>query len=228
MSNAYAYTQFDSPITISEIGDALQAAHRDAEALRDQARAEGYAAGHAEGLAAAREQALPALAAITAAGHELGAQRDQLLAGVEQDAIALAFDLAAQILAAAVEVAPERVLDVARHALRHLAERRQVTLIVHPDDLALLSEAVPEIQSELGGIEHLSVQADRRVMRGGAIARTVAGEIDAGLTAQLSRARDLVADALAGQLPAAATLTAPLAAGSPDAEPALADVVDEY
>jgi flagellar biosynthesis/type III secretory pathway protein FliH len=37
------------------------------------------------------------------------------------------------------------------------------------------------------------VQADRRVPRGGVIARTEAGEIDATIRAQLSRAREIVA-----------------------------------
>jgi flagellar assembly protein FliH len=52
---------------------------------------------------------------------------------------------------------------------------------------------VLRLQSELGGIEHCNVQADRRVGRGGVIARTEAGEIDATIEAQLSRAREIVA-----------------------------------
>lgn len=208
----YAFAQLDSPVTVSEIGDALAAAQREAERLREQGRAEGYAAGHAAGLAAAREQALPALAAIAAAGAELGALRSRVVAELEQDAIAFAFNLSEQILAGAIEVKPERVLDVARHALRHLADRRQVTLIVHPEDLALLKEALPELEAELGGIEHMAVQSDRRVSRGGAIARTEAGEIDAGIAVQLGRARELVVEALGGQLPDPAALAAPLQA----------------
>jgi flagellar biosynthesis/type III secretory pathway protein FliH len=104
-----------------------------------------------------------------------------------------------------VEVEPERVVDVARHALRHLSDRRFVTLVVHPDDLGWLSASVAELQATLGGNDHLAVQADRRVGRGGAIARTETGEIDAGLGVQLARARELVADALSVsvELPAA-------------------------
>ena len=88
---------------------------------------------------------------------------------------------------------PERVLDVARNALRRLTERRHVTLVVNPADLELVSECVEQLQSELGGIEHLDVQSDRRVGRGGVVARTNAGEIDAGIDTQLARAREIVA-----------------------------------
>jgi flagellar assembly protein FliH len=220
----YAYAQFDSPVTVSEIGDALAAAQREAEHLREQGRSQGYAEGYAAGLAEAREQALPALTAIAQTGAEFAALRSELIAGLEQDAIALAFDLAEHILAGALAVAPERVLDVARHALRHLSDRRHVTLVVNPEDLAVLTEAVPELLAQLGGIDHLAVQSDRRVSRGGAIARTDAGEIDAGIAVQLAHARELVANALADELPDAPTLNAPLTVGPAPA----AELVDEF
>jgi flagellar biosynthesis/type III secretory pathway protein FliH len=71
-----------------------------------------------------------------------------------------------------------------------------VTLVVNPEDLELLSDAIVGLQSELGGVEHCNVQADRRVGRGGVIVRTEAGELDATIDAQLSRAREVVATAL--------------------------------
>jgi flagellar assembly protein FliH len=218
-AGVYAFTQLDSPLTVSEIGDALAAAQREAEVLRERGRREGHAEGYAAGLAEARAQAGPALAAISQASAEFAALRDTVRAEVEQDAIALAFDLAAQIMAGAIDADPSLVLDVARHALRHLTDRRQVTLVVNPDDLAVLSDGVSELQASLGGIDHLAVQADRRVARGGAVARTEAGEIDAGLGVQLARARELVADALAAQLPDAVSLNESLDAPPAPAEP---------
>ncbi|HEV2786804.1 MAG TPA: FliH/SctL family protein [Solirubrobacteraceae bacterium] len=52
--------------------------------------------------------------------------------------------------------------------------------------------------TELGGIEHCGVEADRRVGRGGAIVRTSEGEIDATLETKLSRAREVVEHELGG------------------------------
>jgi flagellar assembly protein FliH len=63
--------------------------------------------------------------------------------------------------------------------------------------LELVGDCVEQLQSELGGIEHLGVQSDRRVARGGAIARTDSGDIDAGIDTQLARAREIVAAAVA-------------------------------
>jgi flagellar assembly protein FliH len=105
--------------------------------------------------------------------------------------VTLALRLAEQIVAGAIAVAPERIVDVAGQAMRRIADRRHVTLVVNPADLELMEQSVQRLQAELGGIEHCNVQADRRVGRGGVVARTEAGEIDASVDAQLFRARDI-------------------------------------
>jgi flagellar assembly protein FliH len=196
---SYAFRQLDAPPpgTSNGIADVLSAVRAEAEQIRAQAWAAGEAEGRAAGMAAARTEAAPAVAAMTAALEAIEQLKAQMLAELEQDAVEMAMRLAEQILAGVVSVEPERVIDVGRNALRHLSERRRVTLVVNPDDLELVSECVDQLQSELGGIEHLGVQSDRRIGRGGAIARTDSGEIDSGLDAQLSRAREIVAAALA-------------------------------
>ena len=206
---AFAFRQLERPATVRDVAAALETARREADAVREQARSEGYAEGHSAGLAEARAQAQPALSALAHAAAELQAVRDALVSELEHDAVQLVFALAERVLAGALEVQPERVLDVARHALRHLSERRQVTLVVNPEDLALVSEGASELAAQLGGIEHLAVQADRRVARGGAVARTEAGEIDAGIAVQLARARELVAEALSVDLSDGVAISAP-------------------
>ena len=195
---SYAFRQLDAPAagTSEDIADVLSAVRNEAEHIRAQAWAAGEAEGRAAGFAAARADAEPAVAALASAHASIEALRAQVLAELEQDAIEMALRLAEQIVAGALSVRPERVVDVARNALRHLADRRHVTLVVNPADLELVSDAVAGLSSELGGIEHLGVQADRRVGRGGAVARTSAGDIDAGIQTQLARAREVVAAAL--------------------------------
>ena len=196
---SYAIRQLDAAAAEASggIADVLSAVRAEAEQIRAQAWAAGEAEGRAAGLAAARNDAAPALGALGTAVQAISDVRAQFVSELEQDAVELAFRLTEQILAGVLAVEPERVLDVARNALRHLSDRRHVTLVVNPDDLELVSECVEQLQSELGGIEHLSVQSDRRVARGGVIARTESGEIDAGMEAQLARAREIVGAALA-------------------------------
>jgi flagellar assembly protein FliH len=198
----YAFRQLDAAAAESSggIADVLSAVRAEAEQIRAQAWAAGESEGRAAGLAAARTDAQPALAALSASAQAISELRDQVVAELEQDAVEMAMRLAEQILAGVLSVEPERVIDVARNALRHLTERRRVTLVVHPDDLDLVSDCVVQLQSELGGIEHLGVQADRRIARGGAVARTDTGDIDAGIDTQLGRARELVAEALSASV----------------------------
>ena len=190
----YAFRQLDAAAADASggIADVLSAVRAEAEQIRAQAWAAGEAEGRAAGLAAARNDAQPAVAALGASIDAIANLRAQVVAELEQDAIELALRLTEQILAGVVSVQPERVLDVARNALRHLTDRRRVTLVVNPEDLELVSECVSQLQSELGGIEHLGVQSDRRVVRGGAIAHTDVGDIDAGLDVQMAKAREIV------------------------------------
>jgi flagellar biosynthesis/type III secretory pathway protein FliH len=55
-----------------------------------------------------------------------------------------------------------------------------------------VNEAMTEIAGSLGGIEHVDVQEERRVPRGGAVVRTTVGELDARIATKLERAREAV------------------------------------
>jgi flagellar assembly protein FliH len=186
----YAFEQLQSaPLPLGAVDDVLSAAAREAEEIRARARAAGEAEGRAHGLQLIQAEAAPALNALRGAAASVEGLANELLDQLEHDAVELALRLAEQIVQGAIAADPALVVGVARTALRRIADRRRVTLIVNPADLDLLGDAVPDLQHELGGIEHLAVHADRRVGRGGAIARTDAGEIDASIEAQLLSAR---------------------------------------
>jgi flagellar assembly protein FliH len=192
---SYTFRQLEAPAGATTHGtaDVLSAAIAQADQIREEARTTGEAEGRAAAMTAVRAEAEPSLQALAGARNALDELRDGLVANLEADAVTLALRLAEQIIAGAIAVAPERLIDVAGQAMRRIADRRHVTLVVNPADLELMQESVLRLQSELGGIEHCNVQADRRVGRGGVIARTDAGEIDATIEAQLSRAAEIVA-----------------------------------
>jgi flagellar assembly protein FliH len=170
----------------------LARAEAEAEMIREAARAEGYEAGRAEALAAL-SPALEALqTSVSAAQAERIAAADQL----EIHAVDLAMFLSERILQGALAVEPARVVEAVRGALRGIVERERVTVLVHPEDLELVREAMDEMRATLGGIEHCEVQAERRVARGGAIVRTQDGDVDARVETKLQRAREVVQNAL--------------------------------
>jgi flagellar biosynthesis/type III secretory pathway protein FliH len=172
--------------------EAMARAEAETAAVHEAARAEGFAAGHAEATAALE----PALSALTEAAVAVQDERVAAAERLERHAVDLALMLAEKVLAGAIAVEPERVVESVRGALRGLVERERITVLVHPDDLELVREAMDGLRATLGGIEHCEVQAERRVSRGGCVVRTPDGDVDARVETKLQRAREVVEQAL--------------------------------
>jgi flagellar biosynthesis/type III secretory pathway protein FliH len=181
-----------APLAPEEAADEVMAtlaqARADAEALRESARAEGYAAGRAEAMASLA----PALEALAAAVESVHAEHLEATERQERRAVDLGLALAEKVLAGALAVQPERVVESVRGALRGLVERERLTVLVNPSDLELVLGAMDGLKASLGGIEHMVVEAERRVARGGCVVRTADGDIDAGVDTKLERAREVI------------------------------------
>ena len=201
--SAVDFSQLTPVASASEPAPSLESAAAQARALVAGAeaeaariRAEAFAAGHAEGFAAARAEALTAFApsgtAISEALRAIQALQLDAADRVEAQAVELAFQIAERVVGGTIAVEPERLLDVVRGALRTVVDRERVTVLVHPDDLDLLRDSIASVTDSLGGVEHIEVQEERRVSRGGAIVRTSFGEVDARLETKLERARSVV------------------------------------
>lgn len=157
-----------------------------AEAEAERIRSEAFAAGYADGREQLLAEMTPSVDALNAAVDAVRALEADMADRVEPQAVELAVQVAERVVAGAIEVTPERVLDVVRGALRTLVERERITVLVHPDDLSLVREALPELEAH----------EERRVTRGGAIVRTALGEVDASIETKLERAREAMLEEL--------------------------------
>lgn len=175
----------------------LAQAKLEAEQLREQARAEGYAdgrrAGHADGAA----EVSRAATALAEAAREIELLRTDTVEAVERDAIELGLELAEKILGGTLKARPDMVVEVVRGALRRISDRRNVTVLVNPADLDTVRTAIGELTARGSGVEVCDLQSEERVSIGGAIVRTAEGEVDASVSTQLERAREVVEDSLA-------------------------------
>jgi flagellar biosynthesis/type III secretory pathway protein FliH len=136
-----------------------------AEAAREAARREGVEAGRQEGLAQVTELLERARAAASAHAD-----------AAEGDLRTLAVRIAEKILARELALSPAAVVDVVRAALAAAAHRTPLVVRVHPDDVAAVRAARPE----------LDVHADPSIGRGGCLVDTEVGTIDARLDVQLA------------------------------------------
>jgi flagellar assembly protein FliH len=167
-------------------------AEAEADRIRNEARQQGFAEGHVAGRAELRAAAEPIVDALSNSIDELRRLQVDVADGVEREAVVLAMEVAEKVVAGTIAVEPERVLDVIRGALRAIVERERVVLMVNPDDLAIVREGLDELAGSLGGMEHVEVQEERRVKRGGAVVRTTVGEVDARVQTKLARAKEAV------------------------------------
>src|SRR3954454_11127701 len=182
-----------APVSDAEaVMDVLAEARAEAEQIREAARQEGYAAGRADAIASLE----PALAALTQALADVrDAQAEQSLE-LERRAVELGLGLARKVVAGALSVEPELVVEVITGVLRGIVERERVTVLVNPADLDIVREAMDGLRDSLGGIDHCVVEAERRVGRGGCLVHTPMVEIDATVETKLERAGEVVAAAL--------------------------------
>lgn len=172
----------------------VAAAHAEARSILVEAEAQhaaGYQAGFAEGIEQSRIAAFAevesAIASLRGAEAGLAHRIEELEEEMAPAAAALAIEVAARVLRAAVSVRPERVIDVVRGAMRRAVDRERLVLRVNPEDLAICREAAPDLLSTIGGIGRLDFFDDQRVTRGSCILETNAGDVDATFESQLER-----------------------------------------
>jgi flagellar assembly protein FliH len=170
----------------------LAQAVADAEGVRDQARAEGFAEGRAAGQAQGQAEIETAIAALREAADGLEALRVEVSDEVERDAVELALTLAGKVIVATLQVRPELVVEVLQGALRRVSGQRSIAIVVNPADLETIRSSLGELREQTAAVERWDLQPDARVQAGGAIVRTVEGEVDACVATQLERAHEIV------------------------------------
>lgn len=188
------YQRWELPNVGDEPAPASQAANdlppqptvRDLEALEQQARDEGRAAGLAEGRALAQQELLQRLAQFDAlceaAARPLQAMDEQVLRELAQ----LAMVVASRVVAHELKLSPELVAHAVREAAGALpAATRELRVRLHPQDLALLQS--------LGAAEkHWTLQADPALARGDCVLESERSRLDARVESRLAALADAV------------------------------------
>jgi len=167
---------------------AAAAAERDA--VLEQARAQGWEAGRAEGFAAGaaqvRAEAEARLAALDQLVAELTRARDEAAARYEEDIVELALAVAARLVRKESSLGSETVRQLLREVLPRLNGVREITISVHPDDLAVLQDDLHALAARAGRAQ-VRWEADPAVTRGGVFVQTDRGGVDATVETRVTR-----------------------------------------
>lgn len=170
------------------------------EGAVEEGRAQGFERGQEEGRRAGAEAGKRE--AFEAAAAELervqrawegsieafeGA-RAEMLGALRRDALTLAVMLAERVVKRVVEVDERVVTRQLEAALEVIARSTRITVAVHPDDEALVREAIPAIASKFADVTHAELVSDASIDRGGCVVRTeTGGVVDATIRSQVER-----------------------------------------
>jgi flagellar assembly protein FliH len=178
------------------VADALRQAGEDVAGAMERARREGYEKGHAEGAAAGRTEALAnarqtfanqqagLVAMFQSAVAEIEAGKERLELAAEKDLLDFAIALAARLTFAIGRLHRESARENLDRALALVAEKSDVTVRCHPDDLTSLSQFAGSVANPGG--RRVQLAADESIKPGGCILRWGRAEVDASLDMQLT------------------------------------------
>ncbi len=188
----------------AEAAALMSDANAQAEALREAAWSEGFYQGQSEARAAveaelraawsARQDALRA--EIDAIAADIASARALLWLRQESEMVALAFDIARQVVKTEVTQNPAVVHAVLANALRRITDKDNVRVRVSVADAPRVKEAREDLLEVVDGLRFIEIVEDRRVGDGGCVIETNAGTIDAKMETQMAEvARALGVDA---------------------------------
>lgn len=191
-------------VALKEAESIIVEARKERERIISGARDEGFAKGLEEGRALGKTEGLKAgkdaavvdwNARFTAlqggfvtALDQFRAARERMLFEAQQDILKLAVLFSERALKRRIEIDPTVIRDQMAAVLAVVARSTALTLRVHPDDLALARESLPELLKRFAPDSHATLEGDPSLSRGSVVARTVKGGIvDASIDTQLSR-----------------------------------------
>jgi flagellar assembly protein FliH len=166
---------------------------RQLEEIQNQAREEGFQQGLQEGRDAGLKELQARIAVLEQLLQTLDQPFTQLDEAVEQQLARLAMLVARQLVRRELKTEPEEVIGVVREALGALPVAvRNVRLMLHPEDAALVREAMPTAQGE----QQMQIVEDPVQSRGGCRVLTDSSQIDASVEARLNA---VIAHVLGGE-----------------------------
>ncbi|MDG2200240.1 MAG: FliH/SctL family protein [Phycisphaerales bacterium] len=182
----------------------IEAARAEAARLLEESRTAGWEAGHAsgttEGEAQGREQAqqehsVQVEAIVTswsAMLEQWQADRAAMFRSAEQDVLAMAVQLAEQIVHRTTLADPGVVRDQLQSALGLVRHASDVQIVINPRDQPLVEELLEELVASFSNCNDVSIQVDPTLAPGGCRLELEGGSIDATLETQLQRMASLL------------------------------------
>ncbi|MBM3839805.1 MAG: hypothetical protein FJ398_17905 [Verrucomicrobia bacterium] len=106
------------------------------------------------------------------------AQVTEMFKTLEKDVIMLAAESAIK-LTSVIPISADMVEAYVREAMNLVEHDTEITVVLHPEDLALLEQHQSSLLNRAGGASILKFRPDAKISRGGCLVETKFGELDA-------------------------------------------------
>lgn len=163
----------------------VAAAESERQVIFDESRAEGSSQGYLEGLKQADQQAAATRQEAIDVLHQAQQLHQDILAGIQQEAVDLAVIIAERVVRRQLEIAPEAVLAIAREIMQRSVQSSYYILIVNPQDVTLVREQRQQLLEAVDHLAQIQVLADPAITPGGCRVETEQGYCDGTIEAQL-------------------------------------------
>ncbi len=156
--------------------------------IQDQARQEGYNAGHAEGLAKGyaegQQQAALEATRLSTLANTFTTEVGKADETISQQVLDLSVDLTRALLKSSLEIRPELVIPIVKEAVRYLpALHPPALLFLNPDDAVLVRARIGDELEKTGW----QLTDDTQLERGSCRVETASNQIDATLPTRWQR-----------------------------------------
>jgi len=165
---------------LTQIDIAVDAARDEAEKIVQQAQAKAQQIREQAHLEGRSEGTREVLGELARARKVYGSALD----AAEADMVEMAFRLAARIIGEALERDATRVASMVGGVLARARGRRDIVVMVCPEDLPALTQARPELLRHVDGV-NIHFEVDPSLTRGGCVIQTESGRIDGRIETQL-------------------------------------------
>ena len=145
----------------------------------------GFAQGEKDGYELGETRARKIIEKIEGLLDEMVGLKSGLVRQYEKDMLATIFATAEKVVHTHVAMNDTAVKDNILAALELVAEKREVTLKINPEDFEYVEKLRPELFSSHTQIKSVMITSDPAVTRGGCRLETSNGDVDASIESQL-------------------------------------------
>lgn len=168
-------------VAMDEAVEILRTAGEQAESIREEAYAEGKAAGEAEGKAAGLAQYEKQIEELDLLLAALNGEREVVLRQHEESVLVLITTMVDRLVYHEVSVNPLVIQACLKKAMEFVVENSTVQIHLHGDDFSRLKKASLENSRLIEGKNRIQLVEDPNIAEGGCFLKTDFGEIDATL-----------------------------------------------